>query len=215
MALVVEICQSFALDNGAYSFYQSGERCPDWSAYYQFAADAQRNPGCDFAVIPDSIDGTAEENDALLAAWPLGVVFGAPVWHMHEQVERLARLVRDYPRVCLGSSGQYRQRGTTLWWQRMDEAMRVACGSDGRPLAKLHGLGMLDPDIFTRLPFASADSTNIARNVGIDSAWRGTYGPPTKQARAQLMRARIEAHNAPARYDFPATSEPLWQLTDS
>jgi hypothetical protein len=57
---------------------------------------------------------------------------------------------------------------------------------------------MLDPEIFSRLPFASADSTNIGRNIGIDSAWRGTYTPPTKEARATLIRQRIEATNAPA-----------------
>jgi hypothetical protein len=52
---------------------------------------------------------------------------------------------------------------------------------------------MLDPDVFSRLPFASADSTNIAKNVGIDSAWKGTYTPPTKEARAWIMRQRIES----------------------
>jgi hypothetical protein len=61
---------------------------------------------------------------------------------------------------------------------------------------------MLNPDIFTRLPFASADSTNIGRNIGIDQAWKGTYQPPTKEARADVMRARIEANNAPVRWGF-------------
>jgi hypothetical protein len=80
--------------------------------------------------------------------------------------------------------------------------MRVVCDEDGRPMTRLHGLRMLDPAVFTRLPFASADSTNIGRNVGIDQAWRGAYTPPTKEARAQILRARIEAHNAPATWAF-------------
>jgi hypothetical protein len=64
----------------------------------------------------------------------------------------------------------------------------------GRPACKLHGLRMLDPAIFTKLPFSSADSTNIGRNVGIDVHWKhGNYLPPTKEARAQVMRSRIEA----------------------
>ena len=54
---------------------------------------------------------------------------------------------------------------------------------------------MLNPEVFTRLPLASADSTNIGQNIGIDQAWRGNYMPPTKEARAQVMRERIEAHN--------------------
>ena len=61
---------------------------------------------------------------------------------------------------------------------------------------------MLNPEVFGRLPFASADSTNIGRNIGIDQAWRGTYTPPTKEARALVMRQRIESVNAPDRWTF-------------
>ena len=61
---------------------------------------------------------------------------------------------------------------------------------------------MLNPEVFTRLPFSSADSTNIGRNIGIDQTWRGNYIPPNKEARAAVMRARIEAQNAPTRWAF-------------
>jgi hypothetical protein len=61
---------------------------------------------------------------------------------------------------------------------------------------------MLNPKVFTKLPLSSADSTNIGRNVGIDKAWSGTYTPPSKEVRAQVMRARIESHNAPCRYEY-------------
>jgi hypothetical protein len=90
-----------------------------------------------------------------------------------------------------------------VWWNRIDEAMKVVCDCKGRPLVKLHGLRMLNPKVFTRLPFSSADSTNIGRNVGIDKHWaRGNYLPPTKEARAQVMRLRIETFNSPATYKF-------------
>jgi hypothetical protein len=57
--------------------------------------------------------------------------------------------------------------------------------------------------VFTLLPLSSADSTNIGRNVGIDQHWKkGNYLPPTKEARAAVMRARIESHNAATRYTF-------------
>lgn len=56
---------------------------------------------------------------------------------------------------------------------------------------------MLSQDVFTQLPLASADSTNIARNVGIDSRWTGTYTPASKDSRAAVMRSRIEAHQSP------------------
>jgi hypothetical protein len=64
-------------------------------------------------------------------------------------------------------------------------------------MCKLHGLRILDPAIFGHLPLSSADTTNVSRNIGIDQAWRGTYSPPTKEARATVMRSRIESHNAP------------------
>jgi len=204
MGLAVAGCQSFALDNGAFSAWRSGQAVTDWSAFYEWAAAGKRQPACDFAVIPDVIDGSEADNDALLAEWPMPKWFGAPVWHLHESFDRLSRLVADWPRVCFGSSGSFAQIGTSAWWARMNQAMRVICDDAGHPAAKIHGLRMLDPDVFTKFPFASADSTNIGRNIGIDQAWHGPYAPPTKESRVQLMRSRIEAHNAPCRFAFGA-----------
>jgi hypothetical protein len=202
LALAAEVCQSFALDNGAFTAWKKGEPIQNWAPFYAWADACKRIPSCDFAVIPDVIDGGEAENDALLAEWPLPKWFGAPVWHMHESMDRLERLASAFPRVCIGSSGEFATIGTAQWWGRIAQAMRVLCNDAGEPLVKLHGLRMLNPDIFTRLPFASADSTNIGRNIGIDQAWRGTYQPPTKEARADVMRARIEANNAPVRWGF-------------
>jgi hypothetical protein len=202
MGLAVAACQSFALDNGAFSAWRKGEPITDWEPYYAFAAEGKSLPMCDFAVIPDVIDGTEGDNDDLVADWPLPTWFGAPVWHLHESLTRLTRLVDRFPRVCFGSSGEFAQIGTGRWWRRMNEAMRTICDDAGRPACRLHGLRMLDPDVFTRFPFASADSTNIGRNIGIDQAWRGPYVPPTKESRTALMRDRIESQNAPAVYDF-------------
>ena len=203
LSVAVECCQSFAIDNGAFSAWVAGEPIQDWSGFYAWAEDAMCIPNCDFAVIPDVIDGDESANDALLDQWPLPRWFGAPVWHMHESVDRLLRLALRFPRVCLGSSGEYATVGNDLWWRRMDEAMRAVCCEQGRPLVKLHGLRMLNPKVFTRLPLSSADSTNIGRNVGIDKKWaNGNYRPPSKEMRAQVMRSRIEAFNSPAKYEF-------------
>jgi len=202
LGLAAECAQSFALDNGAFSAWRKGRAVTDWSAYYAWAAEAKMMPSCDWAVIPDVIDGTEADNDALVDEWPLPRWFGVPVWHMHESLDRLARLAADWPRVAIGSSGDYAVIGTPAWWQRIAHAMRVVCDDDGRPACRLHGLRMLDPAVFSRLPFASADSTNIGRNIGIDQRWSGPYSPPSKAARAVLMRQRIEAANAPARWSF-------------
>ena len=174
----------------------------DWRPFYAWAAACKLIPSCDWAVIPDVIDGDEAANDALVAEWPLPKWFGAPVWHMHESLDRLERLAASFPRVCIGSSGEFATIGTTAWWGQMARAMRVICDDSGQPLVKLHGLRMLNPEIFTRLPFASADSTNIGRNVGIDKSWTGSYPPAGKPARARVMRQRIESHNAPAQWGF-------------
>lgn len=202
LGVAVECCQSLAVDNGAFGAWRSGKPITDWSGYYAWAADCKKIPACDFAVVPDVIDGDEAANDALLSEWPLPKWFGAPVWHMHESLERLERLASDWTRVCIGSSGEFATIGTAAWWTRISHAMRLICDDDGRPMCRLHGLRMLNPAIFSRLPFASADSTNIGRNVGIDQAWTGSYAPAGKAARARVMRGRIESINAPARWNF-------------
>lgn len=196
LGLVLETASSFAVDNGAFSAWKSGKPITDWSLFYEWVAELHRYPSFDFAVIPDVIDGDEAANDALLDAWPWREAaphVGAPVWHLHESLERLERLALSWPRVCLGSSGDFASIGTPAWWTRMAEAMDVVCDRAGRPVCKLHGLRMLDPAVFSRFPFASADSTNIAQNVGIDQKWKGTYLPVNKPARAMVLRERIEA----------------------
>lgn len=210
LSVAIELCQSFAIDNGAFSAWRSGNPVTNWEPFYDWALNVKKIPSCDFAVIPDVIDGTEADNDALLRDCPLPNWFGAPVWHLHESLERLEQLANNYVRVCFGSSGEYANVGTTQWWSRMGQAMRMICDDVGRPMCKLHGLRMLDPAVFTKFPFSSADSTSIGRGVGIDSKWRnGNYQPPTKEMRAAVMRSRIEAHNAPAVWGFHQVEQGL------
>lgn len=202
LTLAVECCQSFAYDNGAFSAWKAKTPVTDWSAYYRRAIEVARFPSCDFLVVPDVIDGTEADNDALLAEWPLPRHVGAPVWHMHESLDRLARLAADWPRICLGSSGEFSTVGTSIWWARMRLAMLVVCDPDGRPLTKLHGLRMLSPKVFPKLPLSSADSTNIARNIVLDERWKGNYTDINKPARARVLRTRIEARNGAKAWDY-------------
>lgn len=195
LTIALEVSQSFAVDNGAFSAWMSGHPVTDWTDFYMWVADLFRFPNFDFAVIPDVIDGDEDANDALVDEWPFEKHIGAPVWHLHESLDRLERLAK-WPRICLGSSGQYAHIGTPEWEDRMAQAMDVICDRQGKPRCKIHGLRMLNPKVFTRFPFASADSTNIGRNIGIDKAWKGTYTPPTKEARAAVMRERIESHQS-------------------
>lgn len=206
IAIVAEACQSFCLDNGAFTVWKQGGQL-DIPGYIAWCREWHRHPGFDWALIPDVIDGDEKANDDLLATWPADIE-GVPVWHMHESVDRLHRLATNWRRVALGSSGQYASVGTNQWWERMRLAMRAICDDQGRPMAKLHGLRMLDPNIFSNLPLASADSTNAAVNGGSLSRF-GMYIPPTKAQRSTVIAERIEAQNSAPVFIHQPTQEDL------
>ncbi len=193
----IDVCQSFMVDNGAFSAWMHQKPITDWYEYYRWVYDCSRIPSFDFAVIPDVIDGDEIQNDKLVNEWPHSEWLGAPVWHLHESMDRLDRLAHEWPRICLGSSGYYSIPGTALWWNRINNAMRVICDNDGVPCCKIHGLRMLNPEIFIHIPLSSADSSNVARNIKNDTRWNGVYAPQSKESRAYLIRKRIESQNAP------------------
>lgn len=195
IGLAAEVCQSFALDNGAFSFWKAAKET-DWQGYYRWVEQWYRHPGFDFAVVPDVIEGTESENDDLAELCPLPRHHMAVVWHINESIERLVRLAGKWPRVCIGSSGEFDVSSPRKFLPRAKEAISAICDELGRPICKLHGLRMLNPDIYTQLPLSSADSTNVARNIKIDKAWKGTYQPRSRETRAAVLVERIEAFNS-------------------
>jgi hypothetical protein len=195
MALAANVTQSFALDNGAFTFWKQGVETR-WSDYYDWVNVWRRHPGFDWAVIPDVIEGSEAENDALADKWPFPRHQGAVVWHVNESIDRLKRLASEWPRVCIGSSGEWDVSTPRRFLGRAYQAIGAICDGDNRPICKLHGLRMLNPAIFSKLPLSSADSTNVARNIGIDSAWKGTYQPKSKETRAVILSERIESFNS-------------------
>lgn len=190
----VETChaigQSVMLDNGAFSFWKRGAAVD--VAGFEAWCEPWLEHRTTWAVIPDVIDGTLAENDALIERWPYGQR-GAPVWHLHEPVERLRTLCGHWDRVCIGSSGEYADVGNWLWHRRMVEAFDLVCDELGRVPAWLHMLRGL------RLaggpyPFASVDSTNIGRN-------HNRNGKTGLTARA--MADYWDARQSPARWVRP------------
>lgn len=177
------IGQSVMLDNGAFSAWTKG-RPVDWESYYDWTAPWLCHHTT-WAVIPDVIDGTEQDNDALIAQWPHGER-GAPVWHMHESIARLVTLCHRWPRVCIGSSGAYRVVGSDGWHRRMTEAMNAVCGNHAAPawMHMLRGMALAG----SQYPFASLDSTDVARN----------HNRP--QNSAATMAARWDAIQCPARW---------------
>ena len=204
ITLAAKESQSFALDNGAFSFWKANKQV-DWPGFYAWVSVWRTHPGFDFAVVPDVIEGSEEANDALVREWPFPRCESAPVWHINESFERLQRLAVEWPRVCIGSSGEWDVSTPKKFLVRAKRAIRSICGSDNRPITKLHGLRMLNPDIFTQLPLSSADSTNIARNIGLDVAWKGTYQPRSKETRAIILRERIEHYNSACTLELDGT----------
>lgn len=196
----LEVCQSVALDNGAYSAWKSGKTI-DWNDYFRWAQSLMRHPRVDWAVIPDVIDGDEQANHALIARWSEwfhtdAMSFGVPVWHMHESDTKLRYLAHTYRRIAIGSSAEFSVVGSEAWHRRMQWAMRLICDDNGQPKTKVHMLRGLNADVFTKYPFASADSTNAARNCNIEKAWKGTYAPPSNSWRARVIMARTEAFNS-------------------
>ncbi len=165
----VETChaigQSVMLDNGAFTYWKRGTP-NEWSRFYRWV-----EPWLDYhttwAVIPDIIDGTESSNNELMmeASKILSHRMNqlAPVWHVHESIDRLYMLMARFPRVCFGSSGEYASISTARWNNRMNEVFNSICKGSGRPPVWIHMLrGMsLCGSIY---PFASVDSTDIARN---------------------------------------------------
>jgi hypothetical protein len=201
LELAASVCQSFTLDNGAFSLWRAG-RATDWPAYYAWCETWLPHPACDWAVIPDVIEGSENENDDLIAAWPFGDR-GVPVWHLNESTDRLVALAEDWPRVALGSTPEFDVSRPRACLARLAVVLPAVC-DDGVPITRLHGLRMLNPALVTRVPLSSADSTNVARNIGMDGAWTGGYAPATKETRAEVLVERIEQYQAPARFDAVA-----------
>ena len=201
MGAVSEFCQSFVLDNGAFTVWKSGGTL-DVDGFTEWARLWSKHPGFDWALIPDVIEGDEADNDALIEKWVAAGMrrYGVPVWHLHESAGRLARLCNEWPTVALGSSGKWSSPGVPAWWDRMGEAMDAICDEHGRPPCRLHGLRMLDHEIFSKLPLASADSTNAAVNSGSVTRF-GIYTPATSSQRAAVIADRVESHN----------SSPVWK----
>jgi hypothetical protein len=203
----VKIChtigQSVMLDNGAYSAWMSGKTV-DWNAYAEWARRWLEYPNT-WAVVPDVIDGSPMDNLELYCWFARNHADvwrrSAPVWHMHEPLSQLLTFCRDeHPRVCIGSSGEYADPSTARWRDRMDVVMETLELNHLEHI-KLHMLRAMRQAIEGRWPFASADSTNVARN-------HHRHPSPA------VLADRIDAVQAPPRWIRPARQLDLLDLDE-
>lgn len=194
-------CNKLILDNGAFTFWNKNKKV-NWDRYYEWIINYYGR--IEHFFIPDIIDGSEDENDELIEKYfkeseaierMCDIWFeidytpkGIPVWHIHESFDRLKRLMDIFDYIAIGSSGEFNRLGTEKWHKRMNETMKIVCDSDGLPKVKIHMLRCLDPKIFTRYPFYSGDSTNVARNHN-RKGWKPIID-------------RIEPFNSPEFYTF-------------
>ena len=184
VAICHQIGQSVMLDNGAFSAWKA-KRPTDWPGYYAWT-DRWLDCPTTWAVIPDVIDAGAEAQDELLRQWPHGER-GAPVWHLDEPIDRLLALLDGWPRVCMGSAGAYATVGSPSWHRRMTAAWNAIAGRHRRT-PNVHMLRGMQASRWP-YPFASVDSTGIARN----------HSAPQNEARA--MADRWDACQCPVKWE--------------
>jgi hypothetical protein len=145
-------------DNGAFSTFTKGVPF-DEPGFLRWVEPRLGHPH--WAVIPDVIGGSVDDQREKIARWPFGKWLGAPVWHMGLPVDWLLELADEWPRLCFGSSGEYWQVGSPKWARRADEAFNALDQRGLRPwVHMLRGLALCGD----QWPFASADSVNVARN---------------------------------------------------
>lgn len=157
-----EIGQAVLLDNGAFSAWKKGILLTAewWARYYAWCERWLDRPTT-FAIIPDVITGGVDEQDDLIARWAFGER-GWPVWHMHEPIDRLLTLLDRWPRIAIGSSAQFAVVGSDSWHGRMDEAFE-AITRRHQFMPWIHLLRGMQA-VRWAYPFASVDSTDVARN---------------------------------------------------
>lgn len=166
--------QSVMWDNGAFSSFTRGITF-DREGYVKWLECRLGHPH--WAVVPDVIDGSADDQRAMLYGWPYPKELSAPVWHLGLPIDYLLELADNWPRICFGSSAEYWQVGSDAWARRVDDAFE-ALSKRHRHLPWIHMLRGLSQS-GKRWPFASADSTNVARNFKN----RGRQKCPAEMAR--------------------------------
>lgn len=154
----LKIGQSVMLDNGAFTAFTKGKPM-DQEGFVNWCEEYLAPPH--WAVIPDVIGGSEDEQRKKVKDWHFPKYLSAPVWHLHLSIDYLMELVDLYPKVCFGSSAEFWQIGTKKWEQRMDQAFDAL--SKRRFMPWVHGMRMLGQS-GNRWPLASADSSNIARH---------------------------------------------------
>jgi hypothetical protein len=181
------------LDNGAFSAKTRGLLL-DRDGFYAWVEPLLTHPH--WAVVPDVIDGSEDEQRQMVKSWPFRKEMGIPVWHLGLPISYLIELCDAWGRVCFGSAGEFWQIGTSKWCHRMDEAFNALVNAYGRQIPWVHGMRMLGQSSGP-WPLASADSTNVALHHAEHLECAG------------CMAKRIDSTNPPTKWNIQPLQEVL------
>ena len=201
LAVVSEVCSSFVFDTSAYTIWKRGGEF-DYPKYLKWVEGWCQHPSFDWAIIPDVIPTSNDQsfvaqNDHYIRLFPEELKrYGVPVYHLNEPIERMVDLANEWHRVALGSSGEYSQPNSEIWWSRISQIMKKITTPEGKPLCKLHGLRMMNPAVVKLIPFSSVDSATAGRNA--NNKTNSMYRPVTAEQRAEVIAQRLEATNSPS-----------------
>ena len=183
---VLAIGQSVMWDNGAFSFH-TNERPTDWPGFYRWLEPRLGHPH--WAVVPDVINGSVEQQRDLRAQWPFPRDRSSAVWHVDKPFSYLCELVdAGYAKLSFGSAGEFWQVGSEAWRRRVSEAFDCLALTFGQIpwVHMLRGLKMRGQEF----PFASADSCNVGVN------YKRNYAPNPRGC-AEVMAREIDSTQAP------------------
>ena len=154
IAASIQHAQVVGIDNGAFSAWVRGLKI-NWSDFYKWLLNYYHHPKVAFFVIPDVVDGGERDNDALINEVPK-MFYGkaTPVWHLHESIDRLIELCREWPRVCFGSSGEYAATRREKSWHK------TTVGEVVKEIAVRHKLKMALGKDLSDKPVEHIDQTN-------------------------------------------------------
>lgn len=194
IAEVLECCESFCLDNGAFTIWKTTGGNIDVAEYCKWVDSLATHPSFDFALIPDIIGGTVEENDALINSWKSNHIC-VPVYHLGEPIDRFFSLAEKFKKVAFGSTDAWARNGSKAWWENMAEFMDIVTDDNGVLPCKVHGLRMLDPKLFQYLPLHSGDSTNAGVNGHL--CMKGGIHPAVERWQGnERIAQKIEAYQS-------------------
>jgi hypothetical protein len=191
--------QSIMWDNGAFTIWKSSkDKNIDWNKFYAWLETRLGHPH--WGVVPDVIQGTAEQNIELIQQWPFPKSLSGVVWHMNEGLDHLLRLIElGFSKICFGSTDEYDPIGCPAWERLMDFIFNEL---ERRGILRnlwihmMRGLSLCG-DVY---PFASADSTNVARN----------FKNIGERVDPERMARRIDSVQCPIRWTIRPTQKDMF-----